>query len=88
MIDVDGIIERNLQPVNLTWYREKHKVMIDKYETALRNVNAEIIDLTDNLCYEGMCEVTSPSGQSVYYDFHHHGKFYSRHWLSVVDHLV
>ena len=40
MIDANGIIEQNLKPVNLTWYRNKHKKMIDKLETALRNVNA------------------------------------------------
>jgi len=55
MIDANGIIEQNLKPVNLTWYKEKHKIMIDKLETALNNAGAEIIDLTDNLCYEGMC---------------------------------
>lgn len=68
MIDKYGIIEENLKPINYTEYREKHKVFIEMYDGGMREMGVEVIDLADNLCYEGMCEVTSPLGYSVYYD--------------------
>lgn len=54
----------------------------------MRNANVDLIDLADNLCFEDLCEVTSPLGYGIYSDPHHYFKFYVRHWLSVVDHVV
>lgn len=54
----------------------------------MKKINVNVIDLADNLCYEDNCEVLSPLGYSIYTDDHHYAKFYSRHWLSAVDHLV
>lgn len=62
--------------------------MFEKYETAMKNANVDLIDLADNLCYEDSCEVISPRGYAIYSDEHHYGKFYARHWLSSVDHLI
>ncbi len=54
----------------------------------MKSANVDLIDLADNLCWEDSCEVISPTGYAVYSDEHHYAKFYVRHWLSVVDHLV
>lgn len=62
--------------------------MFDFYENEMKKINVNVIDLADNLCYEDNCEVLSPLGYSIYTDDHHYAKFYSRHWLSAVDHLV
>jgi hypothetical protein len=63
-------------------------MIIEKYETYLRKANVEIIDLSDNLCWNDRCEVISPAGYGIFTDPGHQGKFLSRHWLSVVDHLA
>lgn len=47
-----------------------------------------MIDFSDNLCWNDNCEVLTPSGHGVYVDRNHYAKFYTRHWMSVVDHLV
>ena len=47
-----------------------------------------MIDLADNLCWEDKCHVTSPSGYAAYTDGGHYGKFFARHWLSVVDYMT
>ena len=62
--------------------------MIEAFEKPMRDANIEVMDLTDHLCWEDECHVMSPSGHGVYVDGNHYGKFYVRHWLSVVDHLT
>ena len=88
MIDFTGVIKKNVEPFRLSAFKSKYSVIIGKYETAIQQNNATLIDLSDNLCWEDLCEVTTPSGYAAFTDPGHYGKFYSRHWLSVVDHLV
>lgn len=51
-------------------------------------MNVKIINQTDNLCWNDICEVTTPKGYGAYYDADHVAKFTARNWLSCVDHLV
>jgi hypothetical protein len=88
MSDINGIIEQNINPVKLSDFKNKFKVLIDKFEPVLRKMNINVIDLSDNLCWEDICEVTSPAGYAIFVDDNHFGKFYSRHWISAVDYLV
>lgn len=62
--------------------------MFEHYEALMKSVNVPLIDLADNLCFEDNCEVLSPEGYAIYTDGNHYSRFYSAHWLSVVDHLV
>ena len=88
MSDADGIIEENIKPVKLSDFKNRYKVLIDKYETEAKRMNVNLIDTSDNLCWEDVCEVISPSGYAIFSDDNHYGKFYTRHWISAVDHLV
>lgn len=88
MVDFNGIIEENIKPVKRSEFRDRYKRLIDEYETNLKSLNVDMIDLTDNLCWEDTCHVLSPEGYAVYVDENHYGKLYSRHWNSAVDHLV
>ncbi len=88
MVDKDGVVEQNLQPFKYSDFRKKFKYVIDAYETALSNANIKMIDLADNLCWDDLCHVLSPKGYTAFIDRDHMGKFYSRHWLTSVDHLV
>jgi hypothetical protein len=88
MTDLSGVIEDNIKPIKRSSYRQRYKQMYDFYEASMKSVNVPLIDLADNLCYDDICDVISPEGYAIYTDAHHYCKFYSRHWLSVVDHLT
>lgn len=88
MIDFNGIIEENIKPIKRSDFRNIFKRIIDEYETNLKRLKVNMIDLTDNLCWEDTCQVLSPLGYSVYVDENHYGKLYSRHRISAVDHLA
>lgn len=51
MADPNGIIEQNIEPVKLSDFKNRYKVLIEKYEKECRNSNISLIDLTDNLCW-------------------------------------
>ena len=60
MVDFNGIIEENIKPVKRSEFRNRYKRLIDEYETNLKSLNVDMIDLTDNLCWEDTCHVLSP----------------------------
>lgn len=60
MVDFNGIIEDNIKPVKRSEFRNRYKRLIDEYETNLKSLNVDMIDLTDNLCWEDTCHVLSP----------------------------
>lgn len=51
MIDFTGVIKNNVEPFKLSDFKNKYKVIIEKYETAIRQNNATVIDLSDNMCW-------------------------------------
>ena len=88
MIDFNGVIEENILPFKLSDFRKKYQGIIDRFESAIETTSAEVIDLSDHLCWKDVCEVISPTGHGVYVDNNHYGKFYVRHWFTSVDHLT
>ena len=81
-------IEANIQPFKYSDFRRKYRQVIEKWETTMKNANVPIIDIAENLCWEDLCEKFTPLGYPAYQDNNHISKFYSRHWVSAVDHLV
>jgi hypothetical protein len=51
MIDFSGIIEENIKPVKRSEFRNRYKRIIDEFETTLKDMKVDLIDLTDNLCW-------------------------------------
>ncbi len=88
MVEFDTIIDENIQPFKYSEFREKYARLYTTYETTMMNAGVKIIDIAENLCYNDSCEVLTPHGYAAYSDENHCGKFYARHWLSAVDHLV
>jgi hypothetical protein len=88
MVENNGVIEQNVQPFKYSDFKRKFKPAIDKFETTLSNANITMIDLADNLCWEDTCHVVSSKGYAAMTDRDHYGKFYARHWPSVLDDLL
>jgi len=88
ILDLKGVIDKNIQPFKLSDFKNKYRVIIQKYEDAIKENKAKMIDISDNLCWNDTCHVISPTGYGIYTDDDHYGKFYSRHWLSSLDYLT
>ena len=88
MHDVKSIIEKRLEPIKYSEFRQTYADIIEHFESSLTKVGVKLIDIADNLCYDDRCEVLTPSGYPVFTDFNHWGTLYSRYWASSVDHLV
>lgn len=82
------LIEDNLRPFKLSDYMKKYEKVIDKYHSAIKPLNIKLIRLTDNHCWENMCQRFTPSGHPIMADSNHYGKLFARHWMTAVDHLV
>ncbi len=88
MVDNSGVIQENLKPFKYSDFRANFKPIIEKFETALSNANVRMIDLADNLCWEDLCHVVSSKGYAAMIDPDHYGRFYARHWPTVLDEMI
>ena len=88
MSDESGVIEDNIKPVKYSLFREKYVKYFEIFETFVKNVGAELVNLTDNMCYQDICEVLIPTGYPMTFDEDHQTKLYSRNWLGSVDYLT
>jgi hypothetical protein len=54
----------------------------------VKSINATIVDLSNNQCWNDICEVLTPTGYPIMYDTDHYTKTYSENWASNVDFLT
>lgn len=88
MSDESGVIEENIKPVKFSQFRAQISKYFDIFEQFVKNVNGELVNLTDNMCYQDICEVLIPTGYPMTFDEDHQTKLYSRNWLGSVDYLT
>ncbi|KAI9135978.1 acyltransferase family-domain-containing protein [Paraphysoderma sedebokerense] len=88
MYDASGLIQSNLKPMKLSWYRQRHASLIQKVETAIIDANATIIDFAVNMCWKDICEVLDPYGNPIMKDADHFRPFYARNYVDVVDKVI
>jgi hypothetical protein len=62
------LIEDNLKPFKLSEFMKKYEKVIEKYHSAIKPLNIELITLTDNHCFEDMCHRFTPSGHPILKD--------------------
>lgn len=54
----------------------------------MNKIGVKLIHLTDNMCWEDLCEVLTPSGYPIMKDAHHFTYKWSQYWANAVDFLV
>ncbi|KAI9137664.1 acyltransferase family-domain-containing protein [Paraphysoderma sedebokerense] len=88
MYDASGLIQSNLKPMKLSWYRQKFANLIERVENAIIDANATIIDFAVNMCWNDICEVVDPYGNPIMKDADHFRPFYARKYVDVVDKVI
>ncbi|KAF0692245.1 Aste57867_16660 [Aphanomyces stellatus] len=84
-----GVHEPLPAPVSRLAFRKKYKDTIGLLEKAMANANATLIDLSDNMCYNDLCQVVSMrEGEPVMWDTHHIRPFFARNYLTSIDAVV
>lgn len=61
---------------------------IEILESRLKYNEIKIIDFSDHQCWEDFCQVLTPTGYSVYFDWDHYTILYSKYWASTVDFMT
>ncbi len=62
--------------------------MIDDFKKSFLNIDVKFIDFTDNMCWEGNCELLTPDGYPIMKDNNHFANYFSQYWLNSVDLLT
>ena len=88
MKDMNGVIVNNLAPVKLSEFRQENKEKINLLESTVKGVGAKIVDFSDHQCWNDICELLVPSGNTIMRDSNHYAKEYSMYWASSIDVLT
>ncbi|KAF0717378.1 Aste57867_2325 [Aphanomyces stellatus] len=76
-------------PVNLSAFRKTHERMIALIERTAKTANATIVDLSDNQCFDDVCEVVSMrEGQPPLWDTDHVRPYFAKYYLSSLDKVI
>lgn len=57
-------------------------------EDGIKNIGGVVVDLSEHLCWDDICEVLTPSGYAIYKDNNHYSVSYSYNWAGALDFLV
>lgn len=86
MYDDNGnIIEENIKPVRLSEFLKKKYFLYNRLNQAIIEGGATIIDYSENLCYDDLCQVLDPYGKPVYKEESHFHNYVVRDYLDVLD---
>ena len=88
MVDQNGVIEASIQPYSLKEFKYEYRDGIQFTEAVLKEAGADIIDFSDNMCWEDVCHVLTPRGYCVMFDDDHFTTLAARNWLNIVDYLT
>ena len=85
MYNEKGVIEENIKPVRLSEFLKKKSYLYKRLNQAILEGGAKIIDYSENLCYEYICQVLDPYGWPVYNDESHINRYVLRDYVDVLD---
>lgn len=86
MYDSNGkIIEENIKPVRLSEFLKKKSFLYNRLNQAILEGGATIVDYSENLCYDDLCQVLDPYGKPVYKEESHFQNYVVRDYLDVLD---
>ena len=85
MYDENGVIDERIKPVKLSEFIKKKSYLYNRLNQAIIEGGATIIDYSENLCYEDLCQVVDPYGKPVYKEESHFQNYVVRDYLDVLD---
>ena len=71
MLTPFGTVMSQQIPVSLSAYRTKHRTLIDAISNSAVEAGAHVIDFSDNMCWNDVCEVFDSYGRPVMRDNDH-----------------
>ncbi|RHY26447.1 hypothetical protein DYB32_007656, partial [Aphanomyces invadans] len=75
-------------PVLRHEFESTHDHLLTAIANATHEANATLLNYSDNLCWDGECQVVNGHGEPVYADDNHIRAYIARNYISVVDHVV
>ncbi|ETV93228.1 hypothetical protein H310_12824 [Aphanomyces invadans] len=69
-------------------FEAEHRHLLSVIANATQEANATLINFSDNLCWEDLCQVVNGHGEPVLADDNHIRAYTARNYLSVVDQVV
>ncbi|ETW06940.1 hypothetical protein H310_03051 [Aphanomyces invadans] len=69
-------------------FEAEHDHLLSVIANATHEANATLINFSDNLCWEDLCQVVNGHGEPVLADDNHIRAYTARNYLSVVDQVV
>ena len=89
MYNYHGLDQTQLAPFKLSEFRSKNKNLFDILESHFAALGVTVIDLSDDLCYNDICEVIDRYGRPIMVDeYGHFRSCYSAVYSSVLDQVV
>ncbi|KAF0701243.1 Aste57867_8237 [Aphanomyces stellatus] len=76
-------------PVRRSAFRQDHHDILSIVENAIVGANATLIDLSDNQCYDDLCQVVSMrEGEPMFWDTEHIRPYYARNYATCLDQVI
>lgn len=85
MFDVNGLREDRIKPFNQSVFASKFPWVIKVVNEGIAASGVRAIDLTDNYCVDGMCDVVDRYGNPIFKDWDHFRPFFARHYAQSID---
>ncbi|KAF0701264.1 Aste57867_8258 [Aphanomyces stellatus] len=76
-------------PIRRSAFRQDHHDILSIVENAIAGANATLIDLSDNQCYDDLCQVVSMrEGEPMFWDTEHIRPYYARNYATCLDQVI